>query len=179
MEQRDGRSAAGILSGRSFNAQCLEHCVFGAPIENQVEAADELGRNRAKIRCRRDREQNLFSAAVKAHLQKMGQLIGLDDRAADADFAKNSQIAEGRPVKRDRKPADEMRKVNVMGCLLLELYRKQNNKSTEHESCLLFRRCSGFRFCVILLFSYIELFIHHLIPYNGIRKGQLPLQEPS
>lgn len=36
-----------------------------------------------------------------------------------------------------------------MGCLLPELYRKQNNKSTEHESCSLFRRCSGFRSCGI------------------------------
>ena len=67
----------------------------------------------------------------------------------------------------------------VMGCLLLELYREQNNKPTEHESCSLFRRCSGFRFCVTLLFSYIELFIHHLIPYNENPKGQMPLPEPS
>ena len=30
-----------------------------------------------------------------------------------------------------------------------------------------------------LLFSYIELFIHHLIPYNENPKGQMPLPEPS
>ena len=77
MEQRDGRSAAGILSGRSFNAQCLEHCVFGAPIENQIEAADELGRNRANIRCRRDREQNLFRALSRHTCRRWASSLAL------------------------------------------------------------------------------------------------------
>ena len=69
-----------------LHSQCLEHRIFRALVEDQIEASDKLRRHSTKISRRSDRQQDLFRTAVQTDLKRVGQLVYLDDTACNADL---------------------------------------------------------------------------------------------
>lgn len=52
----------------SFHAKCFEHSILGAAVKNQIETADQVGRNCPQF-CRGGHgQQHLFGSAVQANL---------------------------------------------------------------------------------------------------------------